>query len=89
MDEATSHLDLSREQQVNEAISGMHLTRVIVAHRPETIASAERVLQLVDGRVVALKDHPAAAPLAWPPLTVRGPAVSLGAARPMADWRAA
>lgn len=46
LDEATSHLDLAREQQVNQAIAQLKLTRVIVAHRPETIASADRVIVL-------------------------------------------
>ncbi|WLA12155.1 peptidase domain-containing ABC transporter [Xanthomonas translucens] len=49
LDEATSHLDVEREKSVNLAISRLDLTRVIVAHRPETIASAERVLVLRDG----------------------------------------
>jgi len=50
MDEATSHLDTSAEQVVNQAIQGMNITRVIIAHRPETIASADRVYELsVDG----------------------------------------
>ncbi|TQT21449.1 peptidase domain-containing ABC transporter [Xanthomonas perforans] len=49
LDEATSHLDVEREKSVNLAISRLDLTRVIVAHRPETIASAERVLLLRDG----------------------------------------
>jgi ABC-type bacteriocin/lantibiotic exporter with double-glycine peptidase domain len=31
-------------QQVNEAVKRLALTKVIVAHRPETIASAGRVL---------------------------------------------
>lgn len=43
LDEATSHLDIVRERQVNESIRQLQLTRVIVAHRPETIASADRV----------------------------------------------
>ncbi|MBL8447722.1 MAG: ATP-binding cassette domain-containing protein, partial [Zoogloeaceae bacterium] len=51
LDEATSHLDVARERSVNEAIRGMKLTRVIVAHRPETIASADRVIVLQGGRV--------------------------------------
>lgn len=46
LDEATSHLDVVRERQVNEAIRQLNLTRVIVAHRPETIASADRVVIL-------------------------------------------
>jgi ATP-binding cassette subfamily B protein RaxB len=36
---------------VNQAIRQLPLTRVIVAHRPETIASASRVVVLQDGRV--------------------------------------
>lgn len=49
LDEATSHLDVSRERQVSEAIRKLNLTRVIIAHRPETIASADRVLHLAGG----------------------------------------
>jgi ATP-binding cassette subfamily B protein RaxB len=51
LDEATSHLDLDREQAVNAAIQSLNITRVIVAHRPETIASADRVIALDSGRV--------------------------------------
>src|SRR3569832_58901 len=46
LDEATSHLDIAREREVNEAIRALKLTRVIVAHRPETIASVDRVIVL-------------------------------------------
>jgi len=51
LDEATSHLDIARERSVNEAVRGLKLTRIIVAHRPETIASADRVIVLDGGRV--------------------------------------
>jgi ATP-binding cassette subfamily B protein RaxB len=51
LDEATSALDVDRERLVNQAIRQLDLTRVIVAHRPETIASAGRVIVLKDGRV--------------------------------------
>ena len=51
LDEATSALDVDRERSVNQAIRQLALTRVIVAHRPETIASAGRVIALHDGRV--------------------------------------
>ena len=51
LDEATSALDVDRERLVNQAIRGLSLTRVIVAHRPETIASAQRVVVLGEGRV--------------------------------------
>ncbi len=52
LDEATSALDVERERAVNEAIKGLNLTRIIIAHRPETIASADRVIVLLDGKVV-------------------------------------
>jgi ATP-binding cassette subfamily B protein RaxB len=51
LDEATSALDVEREREVNQAIRQLELTRIIVAHRPETIASASRVIVLHDGRV--------------------------------------
>lgn len=46
LDEATSHLDLQLEQSINLAVSRLKMTRVIFAHRPETIASAQRVVDL-------------------------------------------
>ena len=64
LDEATSSLDVERERVVNHAVRQLALTRVIVAHRPETIASAARVIALHDGRVAQdLRSVPGAAPL--------------------------
>jgi ATP-binding cassette subfamily B protein RaxB len=63
LDEATSHLDLAREQAVNAAIRSLNITRVIVAHRPETIASADRVIAL-DFGVVQESDPPRRAKVA-------------------------
>ena len=51
LDEATSHLDMERERLVNEAVKRLELTRVIIAHRPETIASADRVLIMQSGAI--------------------------------------
>lgn len=51
LDEATSALDIERERVVNQNIRKLNLTRVIVAHRPETISSASRVVVLNEGRV--------------------------------------
>ena len=53
LDEATSHLDVTREQQVNAAIRELPMTRIIVAHRRETILSADRILVLDKGRIAA------------------------------------
>jgi len=52
LDEATSHLDVWNEQAVNIAIQKLDLTRIIVAHRPETIAMAQRVIVLQGGSVM-------------------------------------
>jgi ATP-binding cassette subfamily B protein RaxB len=61
LDEATSSLDVERERAVNQAIRHLALTRVIVAHRPETIQSAGRVVALHEGRVAQdLRSVPAA-----------------------------
>jgi len=51
LDEATSHLDVAREAMVNQAIQALDMTRVIIAHRPETIASAKRVIVMAAGKV--------------------------------------
>lgn len=46
LDEATSHLDPENETKINNAIRALNITRVIIAHRPSTIASADRVVSL-------------------------------------------
>jgi len=57
LDEATSHLDLAREHTVNAAIKELPLTRIIIAHRPETIRSVQRVIVL-DGGTIARELRP-------------------------------
>lgn len=52
LDEATSHLDVERERIVNDAVRQLELTKIIIAHRPETIASADRVLVMHGGRIM-------------------------------------
>jgi ATP-binding cassette, subfamily B, bacterial CvaB/MchF/RaxB len=64
LDEATSSLDIERERAVNHAVRQLALTRVIVAHRPETIASASRVVALHEGRIAQdLRAVPTQAPM--------------------------
>lgn len=46
LDEATSHLDPATESRIHEALRNMHMTRVLVAHRRETLAIADRVIEL-------------------------------------------
>jgi ATP-binding cassette subfamily B protein RaxB len=42
LDEATSHLDVACERSISETLKSMQVTRIIVAHRPETIQKADR-----------------------------------------------
>jgi ATP-binding cassette subfamily B protein RaxB len=49
LDEATSHLDHNAESIVNDAIKSLNITRIIIAHRKETIASADKVFEMSDG----------------------------------------
>ena len=50
MDEGTAHLDAKNEQAINMALSRLKITRIIVAHRQETIAAADRTIRLVATR---------------------------------------
>lgn len=51
LDEATSHLDIYNEAQINTAIKRMNITRIIIAHRPETIRSADKIVMLHNGKL--------------------------------------
>lgn len=46
LDEATSHLDAQNENIINHHVKHIGITRVIVAHRKETVAIADRVIDL-------------------------------------------
>lgn len=64
LDEATSHLDVEREKAVNDAIRATRVTRVVIAHRPETIRASDRVITLSAGKVQAAGPAPSPRPLA-------------------------
>lgn len=55
LDEATSHLDVGCEKLVNEAVAALKLTKVVIAHRPETIRMAGRVIDLGNAERRSLK----------------------------------
>ena len=46
LDEATSHLDIETEHAVNKAIQQLNITRIVIAHRRETVEAADRIIQL-------------------------------------------
>ncbi|WP_262981655.1 peptidase domain-containing ABC transporter [Photorhabdus kleinii] len=49
LDESTSALDIENERKINEAVKAMKITRLFAAHRPDTIAVADRVFDIVNG----------------------------------------
>lgn len=51
LDESTSHLDIETERKVNQNLKLLQITKIMIAHRPETIASADRVVVLSQGQV--------------------------------------
>lgn len=59
LDDATSAVDPGKEQEIRAAMTEVmrDRTTLIIAHRPQTLALANRVLLLDDGRVVAEGRH--------------------------------
>jgi ATP-binding cassette subfamily B protein RaxB len=51
IDEGTAHLDAATEAAVNRSISAMGITRIVIAHRSETIMAAGRLFMLRGGRL--------------------------------------
>jgi ATP-binding cassette subfamily B protein RaxB len=61
LDEGTSHLDVINERAINDALANLNITRIVVAHRPETIRAADRRIVLQNGLLdePSLADRPA------------------------------
>ena len=57
MDEATSHLDHETEIKINKTIKQMKVTRIIIAHRKETINAAERIYLMKNGRLEEIQSQ--------------------------------
>ena len=57
LDEATSNLDMEKERIVNQSIKALNITRVIIAHRPETINSTNRVIFIQQGENLHNENH--------------------------------
>jgi ATP-binding cassette subfamily B protein len=59
LDDATSSVDPTKEHEIREALAEVmqNRTTIVIAHRPATIALADRVVLLDEGRVVAEGTH--------------------------------
>jgi len=55
LDEATSHVDVPCERRINEHLKQMDMTRIVIAHREDTIQAADRVLLCIHGQVVEVR----------------------------------
>lgn len=51
MDEGTAHLDSVHESKVNQSIRKLGITRIIIAHRKETIDASDRIVILSNGQL--------------------------------------
>ncbi|QOZ54462.1 NHLP bacteriocin export ABC transporter permease/ATPase subunit [Bradyrhizobium sp. CCBAU 53338] len=51
-DEATSSLDNQSQAIVSDALENLNVTRVVIAHRLSTVQRADRIIVLVDGKIV-------------------------------------
>jgi ATP-binding cassette, subfamily B, bacterial len=59
LDDATSSVDPTKEHEIRDALAEVMRgrTTIIIAHRPATIALADRVALIADGRVAAEGTH--------------------------------
>lgn len=63
LDEGTAHLDRQLEKSVGESIASMGITRIVVAHRIETISIAERIMHLENSMLTDVTDRVKGAPI--------------------------
>ncbi len=59
LDDATSAVDAAKEREIREAVVELlgRRTTIIIGHRPATVALADRVVFLVDGRIADEGSH--------------------------------
>jgi ATP-binding cassette subfamily B protein RaxB len=59
IDEGTAHLDPVLEAEVVRSLDGLGITRIVIAHRPQAIQTAERLVAVAGGTVRELSKTPA------------------------------
>ena len=59
LDDATSAVDPTKEHEIRDALGAamVQRTTIVIAHRPATVALADRVILVDEGRVVAEGTH--------------------------------
>lgn len=56
MDEGTSHLDSRVERSINDKLAALSITRLVIAHRTDTLRIADRIMHLDDGSLNDITD---------------------------------
>jgi ATP-binding cassette subfamily B protein RaxB len=56
LDEATSHLDGPTEVRINEHLQQLQISKVIIAHRQESIRLADKVIEIKQGKAIEVTD---------------------------------
>jgi ABC-type bacteriocin/lantibiotic exporter with double-glycine peptidase domain len=51
-DEATSALDNQTQAIISASLGNLNVTRVVIAHRLSTVRQADRIIVIVDGKIV-------------------------------------
>jgi ABC-type bacteriocin/lantibiotic exporter with double-glycine peptidase domain len=57
LDEASSHLDVAAEAELNAHLERLRCTRIVIAHRLSAVRTADQILVLRQGRVVERGTH--------------------------------
>ncbi|GAA0384909.1 NHLP family bacteriocin export ABC transporter peptidase/permease/ATPase [Acrocarpospora corrugata] len=57
LDEATSHLDTVTETQIEQHLSLLSQTRIVIAHRLSTVRDADQIFVIEDGRIAEHGTH--------------------------------
>lgn len=57
LDEATSHLDAVTERLIDQNLSQLSCTRIVIAHRLSTVRNADLILVLDEGEIVEQGTH--------------------------------
>lgn len=53
LDEGTANLDAENERKILDALKGLNITRIAVAHRPATLEAAGRTVEVKNGYLIA------------------------------------
>jgi ATP-binding cassette, subfamily B, bacterial len=57
LDEATSHLDVVTERRVEEVLTTLSCTRIVIAHRLSTVVDADLIVVIDDGQIREIGTH--------------------------------